>query len=353
MTPATTESLREAWASLSSGHARRFARDVAADLSVCEGQLVAAGCGTDVVRLKAHWPEILYELPSLGEVKIITRNDAVVHEKVGSFGNITISGTSGIVYNGGVDLRLFLGHWHHGFQVTTQTPQGPRLSLQFFDLSGVSVHKVFLTERSDSSAFDALISRYRAEDQSPQMTVTPAGQVDDRPDSLIDIHGLRAHWSALNDVHHFHDMLREFGVGRVQALRLIGEDFARVVPCHTVHETLVRAAHGNVPVMIFVGNAGCIQIHTGLIQQIVEKGEWLNILDSEFNLHVQTAQVPRCWVVRKPSRNGVITTLELYDHHNMNVALLCGERHGSEVEREDWRALLAGLPTLSVKEATH
>ena len=321
MTAATMETLKEAWASLSSGHARRFARDVATDLRVSEGQLVAAGCGTDVIRLKPHWVEILNDLPSLGQVKVITRNEVVVHEKIGSFGNINISGTSGVVYNGGVDLRLFLGHWHHGFHVTTQTPQGPRQSLQFFDLSGTSIHKVFLTEQSDTAAFDALVQRYRSEDQSPQITVTPAGKVEDRPDSLIDVHGLRAHWSALNDVHHFHEMLREFGVGRVQALRLIGEDFAHAVPCRAVQDTLMEVISRKIPIMVFVGNTGCIQIHTGPIQQVVEKSGWLNILDPEFNLHVQSAQVTQCWVVRKPSRNGVITTLELYDCHNENVAL--------------------------------
>ncbi len=41
----------------------------------------------------------------------LTRNEAAVHEKVGTFGNVTVSGKMGLVLNDAIDLRLFLGHW--------------------------------------------------------------------------------------------------------------------------------------------------------------------------------------------------------------------------------------------------
>ncbi|NKD55366.1 MULTISPECIES: hemin-degrading factor [unclassified Haematospirillum] len=341
--PATTD-LQHAWASLASGTARRYARDLAADLGSTEAQLVAAGCGHDVVRLDADWAELIQALPALGPVKVITRNNAVVHEKTGAFGNINISGGSGVVYNGGIDLRLFLGRWHHGFSVKTENQRGIRRSLQFFDLDGTAVHKVFLTADGNVDAWARLTEQYRSDNQSTELNVVPARTPVERPDDQIDVEGLRAHWSALRDVHHFHDMLREFGVDRLQAMRLVGPDLALQTSTDALRRTLDMAVNQKAPLMVFVGSAGCIQIHTGTIQRVMEKDGWLNIMDPDFNLHVRSEEIAGTWVVRKPSINGIITTLELYDTQGRNVAILCGKRHGQEPEREDWRAIVKSLP---------
>jgi hypothetical protein len=37
--------------------------------------------------------------------------------------------------------------------------------------------------------------------------------------------------------------------------------------------------------MCFVGNRGCIQIHTGPVKNIKIMGPWLNVMDPGFNLH--------------------------------------------------------------------
>lgn len=353
MTSSSSEAadLQKAWASLASGTARRYARDLAADLGTTEAQLVAAGCGQDVVRLDADWAELVEALPALGPVKVITRNNAVVHEKIGTFGNINISGGSGVVYNGAIDLRLFLGRWHHGFAVTTENQHGIRRSLQFFDLDGTAVHKVFLMPDGEVDAWTTLTERYRSGNQSPEQAVIPARPNVDRPDDQIDIEGLRGHWSALRDVHHFHDMLKEFGVGRLQAMRLVGTDFALETSTDALRRTLDMAVEQDAPLMIFVGSAGCLQIHTGPVQRVLEKDGWLNIMDPDFNLHVRSEQVAATWVVRKPSRNGVITTLELYDTQGENIAILCGKRYGQDPEREDWRAIIQSLPARNTHAA--
>ena len=42
-------------------------------------------------------------------------------------------------------------------------------------------------------------------------------------------------------------------------------------------------------------------------------GPWLNVLDPTFNLHLREDRIAAAWVVRKPSVNGDIHSLELYD----------------------------------------
>jgi putative hemin transport protein len=108
--------------------------------------------------------------------------------------------------------------------------------------------------------------------------------------------------------------------------------------------TILRAASQDaLPIMIFVGNRGCLQIHTGTVSKVVPFGEWINVLDPEFNLHLRDSGVASAWRVRKPTRDGIVTAVELYDADGGNIALLFGKRKPGEVEDVRWRDLAEGL----------
>jgi hypothetical protein len=65
--------------------------------------------------------------------------------------------------------------------------------------------------------------------------------------------------------------------------------------------------------MSFVGNHGVIQIFSGEINRIIKMDEWLNIMDPRFNLHIKSESLAEVWVVRKPSVDGIVTSLECFD----------------------------------------
>ncbi len=67
------------------------------------------------------------------------------------------------------------------------------------------------------------------------------------------------------------------------------------------------------PIMVFVGNSGMIQIHSGSVKTIKQYGPWFNIMDPGFNLHVHEPTISRALVVRKPTREGIVSSLALYD----------------------------------------
>ena len=96
--------------------------------------------------------------------------------------------------------------------------------------------------------------------------------------------------------------------------------------------------------MVFVGNPGCLQIHSGPVHRVEPVGPWLNVLDPTFNLHLREDRVAAAWVVRKPSANGDIHSLELYDASGELAAQFFGHRPPRGEERADWRALVTGLP---------
>ena len=337
--------LKQRWTEYRQKNPNTRIRNASRELGVSEAELVATGNGETAVRLAGDWGNLIKELPGLGEVLCITRNDLAVHEKVGKFDNINVGPGHGIVLNHDIDLRLFLGNWHYGFAVTEETARGTRRSFQFFDIDGTSVHKVYLREASNEEEFDRLIGAYRAPDQSPSFSVValpPAAEELD--DASIDQQGLRAHWEALQDTHDFVELLRTFGVKRQQALRLVGEDLAHQVPVAAFRQALDLASDKDVPVMFFVGSRGCIQIHTGPIKNVKEAHGWLNILDPGFDLHVKVPEIASTWVVRKPTRDGFVTSLELYDGNGKEVLYMFGERKPGQPERKDWLQLIDALP---------
>ena len=336
--------LKARWLALKAAEPGLRPRDAADRLGVTEAELAASRCGDGVRRLDGPWGELVRELPGLGTVMALTRNESVVHEKVGRFRRISIFQNMGLVLDEDIDLRIFFNHWHSGFAVTEDTRSGRRRSLQFYDADGTAVHKVYLRDGSDEDAFEALVGKRLHADQSAEQKVLPRIQPPaDRPDADVDRTALRERWAALQDTHDFHAMLHELGVGRVQALRLAGEDAARRVGNGSFRIALERAAEAGMPVMIFAGSPGVIQIHTGPVRTLKQMGPWYNVLDPGFNLHLRQDRIADTWVVRKPTRDGVVTSLEIFDAGGRQIAWLFGKRKPGEAEREEWRALAGAL----------
>ncbi|PWK86830.1 hemin-degrading factor [Fulvimonas soli] len=337
--------LQEAWQQLRQREPGLRARDLAERLGVSEGELVASRCGDGVARLDGPWPELVQALPALGRVMALTRNDSCVHEKKGAFGNIEIGGAMGMVLNGAIDLRLFLRHWVFGFAVREESRGRQLESLQFFDGDGRAVHKVYLTEDGDRAAWSRLISRFAAAVQSPLLDLRAVAEPLPRlrEDAQVDVASLRAGWRALRDPHDFFALLKRHETTRTQALRLAGREFARPVRNDAVRAVLESAAGSGLPVMVFVGSPGVVQIHTGPVRNVKTMGPWLNVLDADFNLHLREDHVAESWVVKKLTPDGAVTSLELYDARGGQIAQLFGQRKPGTPELDAWRALADGL----------
>jgi putative hemin transport protein len=340
---ATNTDLAARWSQLRGEKPALRIRDAALSLGVSEAELVALGVGRTATLLNGDWRAILNDMPSVGRVMCLTRNDDCVHERHGRFEDVQVGGPHGIVLGPDIDLRLFLSQWKVGFAVREPLKNGERLSLQFFDGSGDAVHKIYATDETDRAAFEALIAQHTAA-ELPALALAPrpADPVD-RPDSEIDVEGLRTAWRGMRDTHEFFGMLGKFKVGRVQALRLVGPEFARELPARTLRSALEAAAEDKTPIMIFVGSRGCIQIHTGPIARLLETHGWFNILDPDFNLHLRDSAIARVFSVRKPTDDGIVTSIEAFDARDRNILLMFGERKPGKPELEPWRAIVARL----------
>ncbi len=335
-------SLRTAWDALKAQQPIRQ-RDAADLLGVSEAELLASRVGHGATRLAGDLRHVLEAAPALGQVMALTRNDGCVHEKIGVYENLGVDSMVGIALGEDIDLRLFFTHWKHGFAVTEPGANGALQSLQFFDGAGQAVHKIFLKAGADRDAYVHLVSRFGAADQSPDLEITPRLRGGAQPDDVIDITGLREAWANLKDTHEFFWLLKRFGVTRTQAMRFAGFDFAHPVPLDAAHRLLEDVAASALPIMVFVGNPGCIQIHTGPVEHVKIMGPWLNVLDAGFNLHLRTDRIASAWVVRKPTADGVVTSLELFDATGETIAMFFGKRKPGLPEMREWQATIERL----------
>lgn len=343
------QAIRQAFATMRQDKARH--RDIADKLNISEGELIAAHVGASAnndspltaVRLNDAFSDLVRALEPVGDVLALTRNASCVHEKTGTYRKVSRNGGVGLAL-GEIDLRIFYGQWVHGFAVTETTDNSAQRSLQFYDKSGMAIHKIFLKPESDLAAYDALVTQYTSDNQTSGITTQAASATPaETPDEQIDVAGFQQAWANLKDTHEFFGLLKQFNVSRLQSMRLADTQYVQRVEPAVVRALLDNAAAQAVSIMVFVGNTGMIQIHTGPVSKIAVMGPWINVLDPRFNLHLREDHIASAWVVKKPTEDGLVTSLELFDAEGQTIAMFFGERKPGKPELTAWRALIDAL----------
>ncbi|MGK4328808.1 hemin-degrading factor [Lonsdalea quercina] len=324
-------------------HPKKYARELAQLMNISEAELSDLRVGHEARRLTGDPRQILAALESVGETKSITRNEYAVHEQVGFYRNQRIGGHAGVVLNPrGLDLRVFPEQWASVFFFIEQTARGERQSIQFYDRQGDAVLKVYGTEHTDWTAWQATVERFTAAENVP-LALTPYAAP--ASDVVVDAARLEQEWREMQDVHEFFPLLKRHNLTRQQAFRHVSDDLACLVDNQAL-ATLLNAAYqdGN-EIMIFVGNRGCVQIFTGVIEKVVPMDHWLNVFNKTFTLHLQGNTIAESWVTRKPTRDGIVTSLELFAADGTQIAQLFGQRTEGQPEQAQWRQQVTSLVT--------
>lgn len=327
-------------------------RDLATQLGISEAELVAAHCGEGVLRIEPRVNNVLTGLEAVGEVMALTRNDSAVHEKIGVYDKVVTGDHTAMVLGEDIDLRIFPKVWAHGFAVEKRDGGEVRHSLQFFDAQGDAVHKVHLRPSSNLYAFQKLVAALESGNQSPAVEIAIADEPA-MPETEAEgsVEELRSRWSRMTDTHQFFGMLKALKLSRQKALHMVGADYAWRLDDGVVAPMFRHAAEGEIPIMCFVGNRGCIQIHSGPVKTITPMGPWINVLDETFHLHLRLDHIDEVWAVRKPTKDGHVTSIEAYNAAGDMIIQFFGKRHEGHSELEAWRFLAENLPRIPANAA--
>lgn len=341
---ATVTTLKEQWQAFREQHPKTRIRDAASQMQVSEGELVAACTGGTVKHLKNEFPALIQAMPALGKVMVLTRNENCVIERKGVFEIVNTENKHvGTVLGKDIDLRMFFSRWKYGFAVDTDDSIGFKRSLQIFDAQGAAIIKIYTVEQTNLAAWDTLVANFTAAEQPVAITVAPPLPAPVYNDKDADGEAFLQGWAALQDTHDFFPLLMKHKLSRVRALELAEGKFARRTGNDCVKTLLEKAAASGLEIMVFVGNPGNIEIHTGPVKKIVEIPNWINVMDEDFNLHLKTDTISQCWVVEKPSVDGIVTSVEVFDAAGEMIAQFFGKRKPGNPELEEWRALAAAL----------
>ncbi|MEI7489140.1 MAG: ChuX/HutX family heme-like substrate-binding protein [Chryseobacterium sp.] len=333
--------LKGKWDALKAENPHLRIRNAAVELGVSEAELLATNIGEGVTVLKPEFKDILTEAEKLGKVMALTRNEECVHERKGTYLNGDFSSPHAQLFVGeDIDLRIFLNHWKFAFGVV----EGDKKSLQFFGKDGLALHKIYVTKDSNAEAFDAIVEKFKAEDQNQALEFEAvAPKAPEKADSEIDAEGFKKAWTELKDTHDFFMMTRKFGVSRTQALRLAPEGYAKKIDSAKVVTVLEDASENGLPIMVFVGNRGIIQIHTGEVKKTLWHQQWFNVMDPDFNLHLDVTKIAEAWIVKKPTEDGEVTAIEVFNNEGDFIVQFFGKRKPGIPELQEWKDLVAEL----------
>lgn len=336
----STEQLYQAYRTLKQDQPKLRARALAKELQITEAELVAIRQDDETKRLKDDFQAMFDHFPKLKTVMALTRNEAAVNERHGRYLTAHFdSPRVGLILGPQIDLRLLMNHWNSGFYVR----ENGRESLQFFDEEGQAIHKIYRTEATDSDAWEQFLREFIETERRP-LTLRPPQPSNQPPlPENFDRHQFMADWEALTEIHQYHGMLKRHGLSRTQALTQIGSTWANELNLSAITELFYQASDSQCPVIIFVGNTGCIQIYTGTVNKIYETGSWINVLDEEFNLHLDQSQIASAWLIKRPTEDGPLHSIECFNAAGESIITLFGKRRPGQQELPQWRELVTQL----------
>lgn len=324
-------------------------RDLATSLGISEAQLLAAFLGDGVTKITSDIDRIMPALNRLGDVMALTKNESCVIEKVGIYDDFHSGAHAAMITNTEIDLRMFPRHWVHGFAVEKQSDAGVRRSIQVFDAAGDAVHKVFLRDTSVIEEWAPLVEDLRSDDQSDRFEVADRAPAEPALTDTSKADKLRRAWDKITDTHQFLQLVRKFKLNRLGAYRIAGAPYVRALAPSSVAAALHTARDSGIPIMAFVGNPGCIEIHTGPIHTLKQMGPWLNVLDDGFNLHLRTDHIAEVWQATKSTKRGDAISIEAFDADGRLIVQLFGVL-ADPAAAAQWNELVAGLQDLTVAE---
>jgi len=305
-------------------------------------------------RLHGEFAPLMQRLATLGDLTEVTRNSSALLEKDNVSGTLYVNNEIELAPAEAMHLRIFYPQWEHGYALEEHDAcsGGKRHSLQFFDRYGSMMHKIVLGENGDIASFRQLVSDHAAAEQLAPHLVHPLHSDDESEDHglrQIDVDALRAEWAHTHNHDDFIQRQEAFDQQRLRKLRLAGKAFAYQVANDSARVILQRMTEFGTSIMAQVGNAGIVQAYYGKIKNIRVKDSRLKIMNAGFRMQLREDHIDSVWVAKKPTTDGIITSLELFNRQGTHIASFLSKKSNGQPEPREWReAIMRLMPIFGV-----
>lgn len=333
----TATEIYDAWLALQTAEPPPRQRDAAAQIGVSEGALVQAKAAYgDAVALSLDEIDVfracLAELSRAGEAMFLTRNPDCVNEAHGMLSAASPTSDDAAVQfivsgdDRAAELSLDFHAIGTAFFVREATRSGIRHSVQLFNSAGCALLKIYKTLKSHPMRFDRIAELFdQAEPQRFHASGEPSVSSAPREESL-DAAALEARWLASRDRSEIETLLSRTRTARPSAYRALDGSLSTRIDVDAAYRLLQGAATTGTVISIRTGNSGCTQTVSGAVRNVKRMGPWLNVLDPGFHLHLRESEIAEAWVVRAPTREGVLSWVDCLGVDGASVAQFFGRR---------------------------
>lgn len=291
------------------------------------------------IPIRGEWADIVGAVITGGAIRASTESGGITIEQTGTVGdyNLRGEGTIGSVVQDDLDLRFLFRHWAGGLVHSAHT------TIDFIDSSGTICVSLHAADDAARTTIEAVAEQF--EGPLPDTPAAPARQPL-KSDGDVDREALLADWRAMQNVHHFEALLGKHGVGRLQALRLAGPEFARELSTDAFGALLDRLDENGQEIMVFVANRGMVQIYSGPATEKKRAGHGWEIMQGGAKIYVPDTALHGLWLVHKPTAAGIITSLEFVrDDSDQSLASIFGRHPHGDAQPPEWLGLLEQLPS--------
>ncbi len=265
---------------------------------------LAARCGSDTLRLNPEWAAVLAWMRRFGRVTVRTGNRYATIVQSGRVARAAFVGPQHAFVGGDFALACRLDRWKALF--ATIDERGAR-ALHVFDEHGRTLGSIEVNDPAGRAAFDEMVWRLHADDQSTTQRTLPPQPPTERPDC------------------------------KRSPFRPGGPEDAWRTPLGLVRVLLGTLAERGAEIACAVGNAGTIAAHASALVNVGGVARWTATFASKAGIAIDAAALGSAWVVRTAAPAGDETSIELFANGGGAVATFTGS-HG------DWRRLAARLP---------
>lgn len=326
-------------------------REQADRIGVSEGALVASECGHGAIRLKRDIRDRQTQLCYLNQFRqalAVSRNRAALLEVQGTYPRCQFFEGLGWLEGAMLNVRAEMAHWSEGFFVPADGVRGA--SLQFFDSDGIAVHKAFLP--AGEALDEAFLKEQQHRNQKPDFEwtrVVGSGYSGDEA-AEVDHEAFMQKWQHLGELNNFPRLMQQFRLNRLQTIRMTGEAHSQRLNREAARQVIETAGRQGIPVEIAVENSGLVHKRVGAMPRLETYGKWMNLLQDNFNLHIDESQINQVWRVAVPTKHGVVHVLEIFDKGDRPVLRLLAAAALIGKEPMGWTELLKSCEPLSIEE---
>jgi len=86
-----------------------------------------------------------------------------------------------------------------------------------------------------------------------------------------------------------------------------------------------------------------VQAYYGKIKKIGSKNSRLKIANTGFRMLLREDHIDSIWVAKKPTTDGIITSLELFNRQGMQIASFLSKKDNGQPEPREWRESIMRL----------